>query len=46
VKAGYRPRLQMQVTDAWLLIAAIILPREWPAPRGTGLWYGRGGALV
>jgi hypothetical protein len=24
VKAGHRPRLQMLVTDAWLLVAAII----------------------
>ena len=36
VKVGHRPRLQLLVTDAWLLVAAVILRREKrPAPRGS-----------
>ena len=37
VKEGHRPRLQMLVTDAWLLVAAIILRLEKrPAPERDG----------
>ena len=37
LKVGHRPRLQMLVTDVWLVAAIILRLEERPAPRGTGL---------